>query len=205
MQLKNTTQKVLVLTLSPILGFIYFYFFWNPFNFDECESRNHEKKYYYPSGQLSEIGWIGERCMYDGLWRSYYESGELKSEVYYSHGAPHGIGNYYTESGELFYQTKSEMGFIILAKIQATDSSWFEVNNKSDSIPFLRSTNLDTMVELPRMLIRSQDPPHQPIFIKDGHIYIKFEKNYLIYDADLNDYSPTDNQPKRNTENDSTI
>ena len=63
-------------------------------------------KSYYKNGQLKSKGNFKNNKQ-DGQWRSYYDNGRLKSKVYYKDGKEDGLSNFYYKNGQLKQKTNN--------------------------------------------------------------------------------------------------
>ena len=63
-------------------------------------------KSYYKNGQLKSEGNFKNNKQ-DGQWRSYYDNGRLKSKVYYKDGKEDGLSNFYYKNGQLKQKTNN--------------------------------------------------------------------------------------------------
>ena len=66
-------------------------------------------KSYYKNGQLKSEGNFKNNKQ-DGQWRSYYDNGRLKSKVYYKDGKEDGLYEEYYENGQLKYKRNYKDG-----------------------------------------------------------------------------------------------
>ena len=61
---------------------------------------NGVSKSYYKNGQIKSEGNFKDNKQ-DGQWRWYYDNGQLKSKVYYKDGKEDGLSDFYYKNGQL--------------------------------------------------------------------------------------------------------
>lgn len=130
--MKLKTKHILTaigLSLIGVIGFvIYFTVFLKSFDFGPCEGHGEPDRYekiYYDNGQLEIEGQLKD-CTWDGLIKTYYETGELKSKEIRERGRNHGKSTFYYPNGVVYKNEEYRNGELM----------WFEVFSQNQSLQY---------------------------------------------------------------------
>jgi hypothetical protein len=123
------------LSLIGVIGFvIYFTVFLNPFDFGHCDGHGEPDRYekiYFDNGQLEMEGQLKD-CTWNGLIKTYYKTGDLKSEELKENGRNHGESTFYYPNGEIYKNEQYVDGQLIWFKIYTMNQSiYYEYNKES--------------------------------------------------------------------------
>ena len=81
-----------------------------------CGKKHKTKEENYPDGKLKAVYTYNDAGLLDGVVKTYYESGELKSEKPYQNNSETGIEKEYYKSGNLSREVNWKDGKILLTK-----------------------------------------------------------------------------------------
>ena len=138
-------RRYKILTLGLILigivaMVIYYSVFFNPFYFGPCDGEgkpNRYEKIYYDNGQIEIEGQL-KNCVWDGLIKTYYKTGELKSKEQRTEGRNHGNSIFFYSNGMIYKEEIYNKGELVKFKIISPNSNLEYEYHKSDRLKLFK-------------------------------------------------------------------
>jgi hypothetical protein len=181
-------RKIIILSSTIVVAIVGLYiglvWFLNLFNSAPCDGNgpsNGERTYYYDDGKLMTLGSVKD-CLWDGLVKTFYETGELKSNAYYKRGKRHGAADYFTKDNVMWRQENFVEGK--LTDFQVTDlSDTSSFVFKSDSLKFSTPRRTIAIVFTRPTTLIGFDEPFTSIY--NGKLLIRGEQDFYVINKNL--------------------
>lgn len=181
-------RKTVVISFIIVFTITGLYFlrhlFFDPLDLGQCDGNgppNGERKYYHPNGQLHEVGSV-KNCLWDGLVKTFYETGELERIARYQTGQKHGLTEYFTPDGIRWRAENFVNDSVIDFQVtDLADNSVFSFQN--DTLRLLTASQKDFIVFSKPTTLYGNDEPFTGL--QNGKLLMRGSQDFYLINKKL--------------------
>lgn len=181
-------RKIIIISSIIVFAIVGLYFlrllFFNPFDFGPCDGNgpaNGERKYHYDNRKLKTIGTVKD-CLWDGLVKTFYETGELESNAYYKGGQRNGATEYFTKDSVKWRQENFIDGNLTDFKLtDLSDNSTFIFI--ADSLKYIAHEKTISILFNRPITMTGFDEPFTSLY--NGKLLMRGEQDFYLINKKL--------------------